>query len=155
MGPAPLRMTPRRSWDHGYILEKGFHTLSWCQFFLAYIILQQNCFEFRAIFLRCKNWIPKWVTCLRIAGEPIWHHLASSAVYGTFFCLSVPFLLTRGQRQGLNVDVVQPTHLHSCAIHRHTSCPLGAVAGNQRQEVCLCLDLTGSKSFYSMSLRFL
>lgn len=88
MGPAPLRTTPRSSWDHGYILERSFLTPSWYPFFLAYIILQQNCFEFRAIFLRSKNWIPKWVTCLRIAREPIWHQLASAEVFGVFlpFC---------------------------------------------------------------------
>lgn len=88
LGPATLRMTPRHSWDHGYILEKGFHTPNWCHFFLPYIVLPQNCFEFRAIFLTCTNWIPKWVACLRIAGEPIWHQLVSAAVDGFFlpFC---------------------------------------------------------------------
>lgn len=59
VGPAPLRMSPRSSWNHGYILEKAFVTPRWCLFFLPYIILQQNCLELRAIFLRCKNWIPK------------------------------------------------------------------------------------------------
>lgn len=79
------------SWLH---IGKSLFTPSWCLFLLPYIILQQNCFEFRATFLRCKNWIPKWVTCLRISGEPIWHQLAAAAVYGKFlpFC-SLPVVL--------------------------------------------------------------
>lgn len=94
VGPAPLRMTPRLSWNHGYILEKLFLYLGGVCSSCSYIILQQNCLEFRAVFLRCKNWIPKWVTCLRISGEPIWHQLAPGAVYGIFlpFC-SLPVVL--------------------------------------------------------------
>lgn len=92
--------------------------------------------------------------CLRISGEPIWHQLTPAAVYGIVlpFC-SLPVVL--GPEAGVERGCCAAhTSAFLCLSQTHLM-SLRAVAGNQRQELCLCLDLTGSKSFYNMSLKFL
>lgn len=124
--------------------------------FPAYSIIQKNHSDFRTVPLEGK----KQNTSMLLSSYLLEN--SRSTLSGTSKLLPKYFFsaflfppVDKCPKLGVECGHCAARHLHSSAICSHISCPLRAMAGNQRQELCLWLDLTGSKSLYKMSLKFL